>query len=911
MKKLNKKGLKQTGGEYVEQQRIAEQQVAEQQQAEQQAAQQQQQQDPVTQLAMSFSEMIEEGNNPKDVIMQFIEYEVPEELIYNTLLKVGYEEEDIQALFTQISNEAQQASNEQQAMLQPQQQQIAKTGGDLSKAQLGFRGSVNMNTGYNAPDSRYLPMDLYNQGNVLGALGDFYNTVAPHFQGPYSSNLFGNKVDPRTGFKRGLFKQMGKKKTARKLNKHLKYTLDDYNIKEDPNDPNKGNYVYDLKDLYDLHKGEGKKGKRLSTKEQYANRLKKHSQASWDPKTKRYYGYASAHPMNLDAYGPAHQEKLKKFWKQSRTFDEFETQTDPQTQAAIEEFQKNAPPGWSFKIDEDGRLHYVRPGADNPDEINTMMGRNTGWFGPEDSWDPNMGALPGFPSRGHFSRRKKHGGEHDLPKYQKAGSFTEEDLSSEEFDFWKGEIDTTRKEQDPTDLIKNLYNSEFFDEISREPSNKLSAYIDDIKKRNKTPRFQNISPSTIYNKEGDAFDINYAKEQIAEKQKNNFEEYIYNIYHPDRVDKLAYGGENDLPTAQTGITGMKRLGYTKNPDGTYAYSGSDPEIIKNVKLYNQGITGVNISNDEPFTTYKKYMEDNPGTRVDTVYTNNNQVGTYNLTSPGSYMEGSGNNRTFLSGTSPITSGQTVSDFWQNALNRPYGERKHGGENHIPKYQMGQETGWEETPDFETWKHGKMNPEHSSYRDMSNHDLYEAYKEEYPDKNFMSPQVTKKKKNFFDSPGMDWFGNISEGLVAGAGVLNEMALNKKKSEAENYLRTMSMADNAFGYYEDKPGTRGYWDANTGILQPDQQTPHIVQKGFETYQCGGSKKKKSFKNFIKEYQSGGEFYDSYIPIDMYGNQNAFNTFAAPRYQHGGQMSNEVEVSDEMIQKLIAAGADIEYL
>ena len=56
---------------------------------------------------------------------------------------------------------------------------------------------------------------------------------------------------------------------------------------------------------------------------------------------------------------------------------------------------------------------------------------------------------------------------------------------------------------------------------------------------------------------------------------------------------------------------------------------------------------------------------------------------------------------------------------------------------------------------------------------------------------------------------------------------------------------------------------------------------------------------FKNFIKEYQQGGDFYDSYMPVDM------------SRYQYGGQRLNEVEVSDEMIQKLIAAGADIEYL
>jgi hypothetical protein len=114
MKKINKKSLKQQGGQSVNPQ--------EQQMMQQQQIAQQQQQDPTTELAASFSEMVESGYEPKQVIMQFIEYEVPEELIYQTLLKVGYSENDVQALFTQVSEEAQQASNEQRSMMQPQQQ---------------------------------------------------------------------------------------------------------------------------------------------------------------------------------------------------------------------------------------------------------------------------------------------------------------------------------------------------------------------------------------------------------------------------------------------------------------------------------------------------------------------------------------------------------------------------------------------------------------------------------------------------------------------------------------------------------------------------------------------------------------------------------------------------------------------
>jgi len=148
MKKINKKSLKQQGGQSVNPQQ---QQMMQQQQQQQQQQGQQQQQDPTAELAASFSEMVDSGYEPKQVIMQFIEYEVPEELIYQTLLRVGYSEDDVQALFTQVSEEVQQTSNEQRSMMQPQQQ--------MSQAQRGVESEPH-------------PLDdrgqSYDQGNNEG-----------------------------------------------------------------------------------------------------------------------------------------------------------------------------------------------------------------------------------------------------------------------------------------------------------------------------------------------------------------------------------------------------------------------------------------------------------------------------------------------------------------------------------------------------------------------------------------------------------------------------------------------------------------------------------------------------------------------------------------------------------------------
>ena len=279
------------------------------------------------------------------------------------------------------------------------------------------------------------------------------------------------------------------------------------------------------------------------------------------------------------------------------------------------------------------------------------------------------------------------------------------------------------------------------------------------------------------------------------------------------------------------------------------YTGTKEENIRMIERYN---------NPPIIEDYQGPIEEEPEDYGKTIGGRRVEY-KYNL-SPTQYKEFEKSNMTI--------------EEWVNRPNKTFASNKRkawktGGENYLPSYQVGSEVGWEETPDFDTWKAEKMKgaggtdvgkdwwrDRSAQYNLMSNHDLYEAYKKEYPDKiNFIEPQVTKKKKNFFDSPGMKAYGAISEGLVAGAGVLNEMALKEKQKEAENYLRTMGMADNAFGYYEDTVGTRGYWDENTGILQPDQQTPYSVQSGGET--------------------------------------------------------QEFEVDDKMIQKLIAAGADIEYL
>jgi len=71
----------------------------------------------------------------------------------------------------------------------------------------------------------------------------------------------------------------------------------------------------------------------------------------------------------------------------------------------------------------------------------------------------------------------------------------------------------------------------------------------------------------------------------------------------------------------------------------------------------------------------------------------------------------------------------------------------------------------------------------------------------------------------DSRAVKGFSKLSGLAVQGAGIINDYFLDKKAIDAKKELRELTMADNAFGVYEDPMGKRGLYDANTGLMQPD--------------------------------------------------------------------------------------------
>ncbi len=134
-----------------------------------------------------------------------------------------------------------------------------------------------------------------------------------------------------------------------------------------------------------------------------------------------------------------------------------------------------------------------------------------------------------------------------------------------------------------------------------------------------------------------------------------------------------------------------------------------------------------------------------------------------------------------------------------------------------------------------------------------------------------------------NPFVEAFGKTSNALVSGANLANEIFQNKRARQAEQDFTYSTMADKIYGAYNERPGSRGMWDVNTGLAQPDNLDVGYAQMGMEM---------SPKLNMLRMFTGGGMVYN-----DMY----------MPEYQVGG----EAQVDNQTLAALIAAGADIEIL
>jgi len=119
---LNKKSVKQQGGQMIPQQP---------------GMQQQPKVDPaIQQISMFFKESIDQGGKPEEVVMGLIEQEVDQNTIVQALMAIGYQEKDLELLFQNIQQQQQPADPTPQQINQDPQQLARQQ--DIQEGQEGL-----------------------------------------------------------------------------------------------------------------------------------------------------------------------------------------------------------------------------------------------------------------------------------------------------------------------------------------------------------------------------------------------------------------------------------------------------------------------------------------------------------------------------------------------------------------------------------------------------------------------------------------------------------------------------------------------------------------------------------------------------------------------------------------------------
>ena len=150
----------------------------------------------------------------------------------------------------------------------------------------------------------------------------------------------------------------------------------------------------------------------------------------------------------------------------------------------------------------------------------------------------------------------------------------------------------------------------------------------------------------------------------------------------------------------------------------------------------------------------------------------------------------------------------------------------------------------------------------------------------------------------DDPRFRAGTSIAKSLVDGAGFINRMFDSRKFAEAQDQLEERSGADYKFAIRTADPFDEGFYDINTGQLQGEaERTP-----GYYMSFAGSP---YSFDGVAKEGMETGEA--AYL-----ANRDKVIKAAIAKQEKGLKRGGDVvDVDQDMIAKLIAAGANIEML
>lgn len=405
----------------------------------------------------------------------------------------------------------------------------------------------------------------------------------------FGQNLFSGDIDPETGFMKGSFRDRKRKNKAQKDALASTY---DYNVKFDPNDPNKPeDYHTSYKSLYEASQGEMP----LRTKDQFKEDVQKYSRIDFDPESQRYNTFFSDREIDFENVPSKYREDLQDRYNKSEELSKFVGRVGSLTDEDktkmtnigkdLVDFQSNQdmPEDTKFGVDESGNAVYYNPNLVGETGTQNFVDNTAGYMSGNKFFD--FGGLDGKKAGGSFDNE----GFRALPEKVQMKIMKAQNGNGEERGFVEEDLNIPQPKMDAymNYLDQKAAHEKELQEVQAIRQN-IGQRATDLGTANASPSEVGLSSSLVRSVDELGFGCNTYSCQIARDAGVT----IPDGAPPVTINKRTYEAGDKLPmipgNAQFNSYATKYLGFELLPKGTLP---TEPGDLGRGHIYNQGPGG--------------------------------------------------------------------------------------------------------------------------------------------------------------------------------------------------------------------------------------------------------------------------------------------------------------------------------
>lgn len=783
---------------------------------------------PKEMITVNIAAQLKDGVPALDIYKDLINQFIPTDEIQAAFAEMGYPQQTIQQLAAQVDAEIEKDVADKSIQE-----------GDIKEAQFGGSMFFPMNisqanksaTGYRPARNWYLPEDLGNRGNVLGAAA----TAAEAF-----TNLFGGKDTDGDGLKDGSLRNLGKKRARHKDRKGEYFS---YEVEFDPNDPNIDqetgknlNYALNISDLY--------KGK-VDTLDEYKDRLDKFSRINVDPETGKYTGIISADKIDKRLYSDEDIASLKG----SISLGDFQKTmaANPEHRALLAQqlglSGDEMPEGTTYGVDKEGFATAYATPQDNPYLRETMLGQNIYGQASDPGQqpvipvaDPTAGLFMTQDTPPFAPKQVENADQQSFRQWYAKNAirlqgkneaelrdmFVDESLSQQqrgngETSYLTGAKEAYDIRNKVREVASPILNAPFLEYIGADSGAGNVANI-----LGQVPE-ASVFSGRVEEEVDIPTEMKPSVKEVVKKKKGGEPETLETLFTKikDPIFKQAFmsvvAGPTPVGAPPNVSARMQRGSEVPNKQG----GGEATNLYEYYKALGEQLPNMSMRRG-------MYMDAGLGNQYSGTAQQNADLLNYLQNETEDPIA-----QTIMLDEVTVTAQGNPTSMIQPLPIQPI--EIEAPELIIPETipTVGELSGVDATADVPT--------------DVTVDD----------GSGFADPKVKRKNKfwgsfNYMmDSPGMEAFRDIGTAGVAAAGVINEMATARRAAKARQDMRTkLTLADRIYGTYEERDGDRGMWDINTGLAQPDNLVVGYAQMGKEVFMNPPAPKKEEIVDLNME-------------------------------------------------------------